>query len=296
MVPVSAEALDQLRQDYPTEVGFNRTLLPRFGLVSQDVTEEKKVNGKKQIEVIYEAGTFFVEKQGDEEEEVEVDGKMVKRKKWNRTELGTSAEGVIVFQRKQLKHFDEDANQGKGEYTSSPVYDTDDEVIPLFLNKKEIARGTPAELKAKYPGTHKTTGKPISLLEDNRILYVLLKTEEDEEGTIFQLNLRGSSMYSFLTYQRSTLPPSVLTKFDSEFNEKGSIAWNKMTFEAIRPLGQKEVDDVIARVNDIKEGIAAEKASYAAAAPSEEQQESRKQADKDFDSLGDGKPKKKQQF
>lgn len=255
MVPMTDEQKAQLQQDYPQEAGMQRIMLPRFGLVSQDITEEVKdpKTKKKTINVISEAGSFFTEKQGEEEETIEVDGKEVKRKKWERTELGTEVEGTIIYQRKQLKYYDESTE----EYTSSPIYDTDDEVIPLFLNKKEIARGTPAELKAKYPGTSKTSGKPISLLEDNRILYILI------DGEIYQCNLRGSSMYSFFTYGRKTLVPSVLTKFASEAKEKGSINWNMMTFETIRELAKNEVDFVLGKVGEIKQGIGAEKAFYA---------------------------------
>ncbi len=250
MVPASEEALAQLRQEYPVEIGFNRALLPRFGLVSQDQTEGKGKNMK----VVTEAGTFFIEVQSEEEEEYQdAEGKTQKRKSWERTELGTETEGIILFQRKQLKYYDESTEK----YTSSPVYDTDDEVIPLFLDKKEIERGTPAQLKALYPGTHKVTGKAISLLEDNRILYVLI------DETVYQLNLRGSSMYSFLTWSRKVLPPSLLTKFSSEAKEKGSIVWNQMTFEAVRGLSQDEINVVLEKVGEIKQGIAAEKQYYA---------------------------------
>lgn len=252
MVPLSDDALAQLRQEYPTEMGFSRTLLPRFGLVSQDVVEGKG----KQMKVITEAGTLYLERQGDEEEEIEgADGKKIIRKKWDREELGGETEGIILFQRKQLKYYDEKTEK----YTSSPVYDTEDEVIPLFLDKTEVERGTPAELKAKYPGTN-ASGKTISKLEDNRILYVLIGDE------VFQLNLRGSSMYSFLTYSRKTLPPSVITKFGSEAREKGSIEWNMMTFEPVRQLTEEEAQDVLAKVGEIKAGIATEKAYYAAQA------------------------------
>lgn len=270
MVPASEEALALLRQEYPTEMGFNRTLLPRFGLVSQDVTEEVRdpKTKKKTLNIVAEAGTLYTEKQGEEEEEGE-DG--VKRKKWERTDLGAETEGVILYQRKQLKYYDESTEK----YTSSPVYDTDDEVIPLFLEKKEIARGTPLELKKLYPGVNQA-GKAVSKLEDNRILYVLI------DGDIHQLNLRGSSMYSFLTYARKTLPPSVLTKFSSEAKEKGSINWNMMTFEAVRGLTESEVQEVLEKVGEIKGGIETEKAYYAANAPSDEQAASKKQADEDF--------------
>lgn len=244
MVPASDEALAKLRQDYPTELGFNRVLLPRLSMASQDVTEGKG----KTMKVVTEAGTFFMEKQTDEVNEE------TGQKEWEKTELGTEVEGTILYQRKQLKFYDE----GTEKYTSSPVYDNEDEVIPLFLDKKEVDRGTPKELKSRkmYAGVN-AAGKAISKLEDNRILYVLVDDE------IFQLNLRGSSMYSFLTWSRKILPPSVLTKFSSEAKEKGSIEWNMMTFEAVRPLTQEDVNGVLEKIAEIKTGIEQEKAYYA---------------------------------
>lgn len=241
MVPLSEESLAILRESYPVEQGFNRILLPRLGMISQDKTEGKG----KAMKVVAEAGTFFIEKQT---EELDEEGK----KKWDRTELGTEIEAIIIYQRKQLRLYDEATEQ----YTSSPIYDTDEDVIPLFCDKKEIARGTPQELKAKYQYTG-DDGKTRSKLEDNRILYVMYDTD------VYQLNLRGSSMYSFLTYARKTMPPSVLTKFSSEAKEKGSIQWNQMIFEPVRPISEDEAQKVIPIVNDIKMGIAAEKAYYA---------------------------------
>lgn len=266
MAQLPDEMLAQLRQDYPTEAAFNRVLLPRLGLVSQDITEGKGKSKK----VTTEAGTFFIERQGEEEDPE------TKQKKWVREEIGTEAEGIILFQRKQLKYYDE----AKEEYTSSPVYDTDDEEIPLFLNKSEVERGTPAELKKLYPGVSKSSGKAISLLEDNRILYVMM--DIDDKAEIFQMNLRGSSMYSFMTYARKTLPPSVVTKFGSEEKEKGSIEWNMMTFEPLRSLTKEEAKTVIEKITEIKNGIAAEKAYFQATAPTDEQKQAKKEAEKKF--------------
>lgn len=241
MVPASDAQLAALRNEFPADAGFNRVLLPRFGLISQDVTEGKG----KSMKVITEAGTLFTEKQTEEIDEE------TGNKKWEREELGTEAEGIILFQRKQLKFYDESTEM----YTSSPIYDTDDEIIPLFLDKKEIKRGTPAELKLGYPGVS-LKGKPMSKLQDNRILYVLIN------GEVHQLNLRGTSMYSFFKYARGTLVPSVLTAFSSEAQEKGSTAWNMMTFTPVRQLTGTEVAEVLAKVAEIKQGIAAEKAYY----------------------------------
>lgn len=238
---VSQEVIDSLRESYPVEAGYNKIILPRLGLISQDKTEGKG----KSMKVIAEAGMFFMENQTDEKDE---DGKAI----WDRKEIGTEVEGIILFQRKQLKLYDEATEK----YTSSPVYDNEEEVLPLFCDKKEVARGTPADLKEKYKYTDKT-GKTKSALEDNRILYVLI------EDKVYQMNLRGSSMYSFLTYSRKVLPPAVVTRLSSEAKEKGEIEWNCMTFTKFRDINSEEGADVVAKVNEIKFAVQAEKAQYA---------------------------------
>ncbi len=242
----SAEVLEQLRQAYPVEVAFNRTLLPRLGMYSQDVTEGKG----KAMKVIAEAGTFFVDRQTDELDE---NGKKV----WEKEELGTDFEGTVVFNRKQLRFYD----QSTETYTSSPIYDTEDQVIPLFKDKAEVDKGTPAELRARpiYQG-QSAKGKPMSKLEENRILYVLYK------GDIYQMNLRGTSMFAWLAFAKTVLVPSILIKFSSEAKENGSIAWNQMTFTKVRDLNAEETDDVLAKVNDIRIGVEAEKGFYNAKA------------------------------
>lgn len=241
-------ALAALAAEFPQEVGYVDKLLPRLTFKAQDVTEETKVKGKKVINILTEAGTFIEERETDELDE---DGKKV----WSHDELGAEIEGTIIFQRKQLKFYDE----GTSEFTSSAVYDNDEEVIPLFLNKKEIARGTPAELRGRYQYTH-TDGKVKSRLEDNVILYIL----KDDE--IFQLNLRGSSMYAFKTFARKTLAPSVLIKMNSEAKENGSIKWNQMTFTPVRVLNNSEIANVMANIQDIKQGVADKKAFFASQA------------------------------
>lgn len=263
---VNEETLALLADSYPVEQGMNRILLPRLGLVSQDKTEEVRnpKTGKKEIKVITEAGTFYIEHQTDE---VDENGKKV----WNREELGGSLEGIILFQRKQLKMYDEKTEL----YTSSPIYDRDDEVLPLFCDKSEVARGTPAELKAGYQFTD-DNGKQKSKLEDNRILYV------EYNGEVFQMNLRGSSMYSFLTYARKTLPNAVVTEFSSEAKEKGTINWNQMTFTPKRKLTQKEAEVVVEKCQEIKGAINAEKAQYASNTIDVEVIKNREQAEKDF--------------
>ncbi len=249
----SQAILEALRQETPAEQGFTRTLFPRLGMYSQDVVEGK---GKNQT-VVAEAGIFFTDKPTGEEVKND-DGKMVKE--FEKNEIGDSIEGIIIFNRKQLRHYDEKTET----YTSSPVYDNDDEVVPLFRNKAEIARGTPAELKARPEYQFEKDGKTKSSLEDNRILYILYREPKSDEAQIFEMNIRGSSMYSFMNYARKTLVPSVLTKFTSEAMEKGKIQWNKMIFEVSEQLDADNCTMVLEKVKEIKEAIMQEKQFFAA--------------------------------
>lgn len=246
---VDDKSMEALREFYPVETGYQAILLPRLSFVSQDKTEESGTGKNKKITVVTAAGTFFTERQGENEVE-NAEGKMVKE--WLKEEIGESIEGIILYNRKQLKYYD----QKTEEFTSSPVYDTEDEVIPLWKDKVEVARGTPKELKAKYQYTD-AEGKVKTRLEENRILYILY------EGEVHQLNLRGSSMFSFLTWSKKLMPPAYLTEMSSEPMQKGDIAWNKMTFTVVRPLTKKEMEDVIAKGKEIKTGIAIQKAAFA---------------------------------
>jgi hypothetical protein len=260
------DMLAVLEDSFPTEPAFNRKMLPRIAFVSQDVTEGKG----KTMKVVMEAGTFLIEKQDPEAKEVKgKNGKM--QKPWVKEEIGTEIEAIILFERKQLKYYDSDNNK----FTSSPVYDTDDQEVPLFCDGQEVDRGLPKDLQAqkKFAGLS-AKGKPVSKLENNKILYVLYNNE------MFQMNLRGSSMYAYLTYKRQNIPNTVLTKMSSEAKENGSIAWNQMTFEAVRPINTEEFKVVAEHLQDIKSGIEAEKAFFKASAPVEGK--SKKDEDDDF--------------
>jgi hypothetical protein len=141
-------------------------------------------------------------------------------------------------------------------FTSSPVFDRDDEVLPLFKNKEEVGRGTVKELQAKYEYTDKDTGKVRSKLEVHRILYVEYK------GEVYQMNLRGTSMFAFLSYARKVVPPTVITTFSSEPKEKGTISWNQMTFTIKRKLTQGEAEDILQKVSEIKRAVDIERAQF----------------------------------
>lgn len=276
MVPVSPQVMAELANDFPVEEGFTRIQPPRLGFYSQDQTEEvkNKKTGKKEIQITTEAGTFYLSQPTDEKDP-ETD-KVI----WENKEIGMEVEGVIVYQRKQLRMYDEATEQ----YTSSPVYDSEEDVIPLYCDKKEVARGTPKELKARYE--YEEDGKTKSHLEDNRILYVLY---EDE---LFQLNLRGSSMYSYMSYTRELkkkgiVPPAVVTRFSSEPREKGKIKWNQMVFETVGP-STPVIDRVRDFISQIKGALAAEKYFFSSKDPvqgadeSDEEYQARRKQLKDF--------------
>ncbi len=238
---VNEETLAILSESYPMDEGGTRIILPRLGMYSQDKTEGKG----KTMKVIAEAGVFYTEKEG---EELDENGK----KMWVKSEIGTDAEVIIIFQRKQLKFFDGE------KYVSSPVFDNENEVIPLFRDRKEINKGTPKELKAlkEYQGFTRE-GKPTSKLEETKVLYVLYKDE------LYQLNLRGTSMYAFRDYGKKVLMPSVITYLNSEAKENGATSWNQMTFFPKRKVTQAEAETIISKIGEIKVSIQLEKSQYA---------------------------------
>lgn len=246
---VDTQVLAQLASSFPVETGRISIRLPRLGMFSQDVREGKG----KAMKVVSEAGTFYKDIESDE---VDENGKKV----WSKEELGKSIEVIIVYYRKQLKHYDRSTEK----FTSSPVYDEDTEVVPLFCDKKEVARGTPEELKEKYSFVDKD-GKKKSDLKDQRVLYVLYKDE------LYQLNLGGSSMYSYLTYARKVSPITVVTSLNSVSEEKGEIAWNKMTFTNMGQINGEQVRLVQESLAKIKTAISAEKDSFKASTPKEEE-------------------------
>ena len=231
----SAELLAELRENTPVEAGYTRIQLPRLGFYSQDQTEGKG----KQMVVTAEAGTFYTE--------VKVGEDYVK------TEIGKDVELTIAYYRKKLSYYD----QGTEKFTSSSLYDNDDDIVSLFQEGKKIATGKPQELRAQavYQKMGED-GKVKSKLEENRVLYVIYNDEPHE------LTIRGSSMWSFSSYSKSLLVTSVLTNITSTAEQKGTIEWNKMAFSKVRDLSAEEVMTVVGLQRQIKEGIAQEKSYF----------------------------------
>lgn len=250
MTVASDAQLAELSADFPMEASYTRMMLPRFGMASQDRTEEEGTGRNKTIKIVAAAGTFFIEKESEDTVTRE-DG--TEGKVWNTDYLDEeNPEIIILFQRKQLRYYDEEDKK----YTSSPVFDSNNETVVLFRDRKEFARGTVEELKAMFPGKDKK-GKDISLLKDEKILYVLVN------GDLHQLNLHGSSMWAFTKYAGKVVPPSVVTILGSEAKENGAVAWNQMTFTAKRKLTSEEAEMAIAKLSEIKRAIAGEKEFFA---------------------------------
>lgn len=244
----STEALAALAAMFPQADVINRVQFPKLVFKSQTVLDEDEET------VLVKAGTFFVECPS---EEVDEEGK----KTWDKVELGKELEGHIILHRKRLQYWDSKAN----EFTSSPIYDNNTDVIPLFKSGEFVTEGTPAELKKLYPEMkefeNKKTGekelKEVSKLRDATVLYILVG------GELLELTIAGTSRYSWLDYLKSTAVPTVITTINSTPQKQGSTKWNQMTFKAGRTPTADEANLALATLAELQEGIQAEKDFYA---------------------------------
>ncbi len=243
----SAEALAELAAMFPQGDTYNRTQLPKLVFKSQTKLDDDD-------KVIVKAGTFFIERPTDD---VDENGKKV----WSQTELGKELDGNIIMYRKRLQMWDQSAE----EFTSSPMYDEEHEVLPLFCGGKLVATGTPAELRAMFPEMKEVTDyktgekkiKTVSKLKDARVLYILV------DGELLELTIQGTSMYSFLDYLKKTAIPTVITTFNSEKKEQGATKWNQITFKINRTLSADEASLAVNTLSELLDGIKAEKEFYA---------------------------------
>ena len=258
---VSQEELSLLDGFFVQE-GYKKTSFPRISFTSQDKTEGKG----KTLHVVTEAGTFFTVRPTDELNE---DGKSV----WEKKDLGKQIELHIIFERRQLRMYDSATEK----FTSSPIYDNATDIVPLFCDKQQVDKGTPAELQAKYMTKTTAKGKPKSALEEERVLYVIL------DGVTYSMNIRGTSMYQFLSYKKSINPAKVITVITSEEKSSGQVSWNQMNFTALRPINKEEYDMVISTVRDLANGIVEEKAYFNKEEPAQtERAEAKTQSDNEF--------------
>ena len=228
---VSAEMLAELNASVPVIEGNSRTTFPRLAMLSKDISEVTGTGKNKKVKIVEAAGTFYTE-QPTGKEVAGADGKL--RKEYEKKFIeGETLDVIIAYHRRQLRYFDE----GLKKYISSPIYDSADQVIPLFLDKRQIAKGTQKELQALYPA-QTAKGKPSSGLIEEKILYVIY------EGEMYQINLGRASKYSFQDYARTTNIAGVVTTIGSIEETKGSNTYRKMTFTVNRVIDIDEYNTV----------------------------------------------------
>ncbi len=218
---VDEQELATLNEAFPVVEANNRLSLPRFGMLSKDIVEESGTGKNKKIKVIEASGTFFTEiGNGDDMEKTFLEGE--------------EKDVIIVFHRKQLKYFD----KGLEKFISSPIFDNDDQVIPLYLDKRVVAKGTKQELQDRYPALTQK-GKKTSDLKEYKVLYVLV------DGVFYQMNTAISSGWAFNKYasefKEGTSPATVVTTLTSHEETFGSNTFRKIDFTNKRPITADEL-------------------------------------------------------
>lgn len=222
---LSDEQLAILNQGYPQSDESNRTVYPRLGMLSKDDTEESGTGKSKKITVIEASGTFFTE---SDKGETDDKGK----KKWTREYLkGEEIDVIIAFERKRLRMYD--SNMKK--FYTTPFYDSHEQVLPLYLDKKIVKRGLPSELQALFPKMTQT-GKKSSNLKEETILFVLL------DGEMYMIELSMSSKWNFMSYKRKVGVPTVVTTLGTVEDEFGSNTFRKLTFTVSRKITAEEFE------------------------------------------------------
>jgi hypothetical protein len=235
---LTQEQIALLNDAFPVSDSNSRPSFPRLGMLSKDIIEESGKGKQKTINVIEAAGTFFTEvDKGEIDEET---GK----KKWTKTYLGDEIEVVIVFSRKQLRMYDEGLNK----FFSTPIYDNADQVLPLYVDKKQVALGTPEQLQARFPTTT-NSGKKSSKLKEETILFVLY------EGELYQCNLSQSSKWAFKDYRKGLNPSAVFTKISSVEDTFGSNTFRKMVFTSLGTIDAETFGVVREFQENLKEQV-----------------------------------------
>lgn len=221
---ITQEQIDQLNSAYPVMETGSRPSFPRFGMISKDIVETTGSGKNKKITVVQSAGTFYTEKDNGE---VDEEGKKV----WTKEFLGEEVDVIIAFHRKQLRLYD----KGLEKYFSTPIYDNKEQIIPLYLDKKIVARGNQKTLQDLYPAMSES-GKKTSKLKEETILFVVYNNE------LYQCTLTQSSKWSFKDYSKNVKVPSVVTTLGSVEETNGSNTYRKMTFKNKRIINSDEFE------------------------------------------------------
>ncbi len=253
---ITTEQINELNLAYPISEDSNRLQLPRFGCISKDIVEETGSGKNKKITIIQPSGTFFTEK---DEGEVNEDGKKV----WTKTYLEGEMQDVqIVYHRRQLRKFDSSLEK----FISSPIFDNGEQIIPLYLDKQIIQRGTQAQLQKLYPALTQK-GKPTSDLREETILYVIYN------GELHQMNLSQSSKWEFKLYAKSINPSTVVTTLGSVEETFGKNTYRKVTFKSAGLINRDQFEVVKENQTILKATVESDQKFFLAAGT----------PDKDFD-------------
>jgi hypothetical protein len=128
------------------------------------------------------------------------------------------------------------------------VYDNKEQVLPLYLDKQVVMKGTQAELQSKFP-TLTLKGKPSSKLKEETILYVVY------EGELYQMNLSQSSKWTFKDYAKQGNPSTCVTILGSIEDTFGDNTFSKVTFTKDRMITGDEFETVNESQTALKEVV-----------------------------------------
>lgn len=251
---VSQEELALLNESMPVIGGGKRESFARLGLLSKDIVEESGKGKTKVIKIVQPAGTFFTNYDSGEKETTD-EGKVINV--WNKDyiEDEETIDVIIAFHRRQLRIFDQSLNK----FIQTPVFDDATQIIPLFLDGREIARGTQEQLQARYPALTEK-GKKTSKLKEEKILFVIY------EGKQYQVNLSTSSKWAFQDYARKIGVAGVVTTIGSIEETFGTNTYRKMTFTNKRLINREELELVKKFQDTLKTTVESDKQFFLARA------------------------------
>ena len=236
----AGSALDRLRNAYPqhAEDSYVKTVLPQITFKAKAVLDE---SGEK---VAIKAGTFM----GKVRSEDQKDGKY----EYTETPLGTSININVLFERYKLSYYDS-ANEA---YVSSPIFDSKEEIIKLFSAGKLVASGTVAELQSLPEYIVEEDGKKKCKLQLQKVLYVF------HDSVVKELTMSLGNGYAWRKFKQENIVPAIHIEVDSKKTENGGNKYNEMTFKNTGWLTEEEAQRNLNLVEDIKNGIKAEKEFY----------------------------------
>lgn len=237
---VKSDVFDQLRAAYPQHAGddYQKTFLPQIRFKAKAVLDDDD-------KVITKAGTFVNVVRSEDKN---ADGK----NEYVEDVIGTALKDVsVVYERYRLSFYD----AGNNAYISSPLFDDkENEVVKLFGGGKEVASGTVKELQAPY--MVEDNGKKKCTLKLQKVLYIVV------DGVLHEMVLSVGNGFAWSNFKRTCEVSLIKFSIDSKKTEFGGNKYNEMVFTAGEYLTEEEALANLKLVQDIRQGIAAEKAYY----------------------------------